>query len=250
MPSCYLTIDDSPSDETNDLVDYLSHKNIPAILFVRGDLLEKNPDPIIRAIQKGLVIGNHAYAHKPHGDMTYEQAIENIQKCDSLIDKAYAAANIKRQGRYFRFPYLDRGNGDRIERHFEQVSDIDINADPKVAKIQEWLTEQGFNQPFQTDHPLYQNTSIAQARDCLMTFTSFDWKLGPRHARQWDCRTVKDLINRIDGDQYLSKTNGSILIFHDEHGLLENFKTLVDHMMVKGYEFLPIRQLDMGTTKS
>lgn len=236
--TCYLTIDDSPSVHTDEMIDYLIEKKIPALLFARGDLLEKNFAPIIRAIKNGFVIGNHSYAHKPFGEYTYEQAIEDIEKCEDLIDQAYEQAGIERLGKYFRFPYLDRGNGDRIERHFEQISDTDINTDEKVKKIQTYLRESGYKQPFNTDHPLYDNPSIASSADCLMTYSAFDWMLINRHIGKWDYETLDDLKCRIDDDKLLKKSKGNITIFHDQEETLHTFKSLVDHMIITGYKFL------------
>ena len=71
---CYLTIDDSPSPHTDEMIDYLAENNIPALLFCRGDFLEANPEPILRAIEKGFVIGNHSYAHQPFGTLSHEDA--------------------------------------------------------------------------------------------------------------------------------------------------------------------------------
>ena len=212
MTSCYLTIDDSPSSHTDEMIDYLVDKKIPALLFVRGDLLEGNLAPIIRAIKNGFVIGNHSYAHKPFGEYTYEQAIDDIEKCDRIIDKTYEQANVKRPGKYFRFPYLDRGDGDRIERYFETVSDVDISMDEKVQKIQTYLHENDFTQPFKTNHPLYKNKSIASAVDCLMTYTSFDWMLTDRHIGKWNCNNIDDLKHRLDQSD-MKKFNGNITIF-------------------------------------
>jgi peptidoglycan/xylan/chitin deacetylase (PgdA/CDA1 family) len=237
MTSCYLTIDDSPSSHTDEMIDYLVDKKIPALLFVRGDLLEGNPAPIIRAIKHGFVIGNHSYAHKPFGEYTYEQAIDDIEKCDRLIDQAYEKSSIKRPGKYFRSPYLDRGDGDRIERHFEQSSNIDINADERVIKIQNYLCDNGFTQPFKTNHPLYQNQSIASAADCLMTYSSFDWMLTKRHVGKWDYKNIDDLKHRID-ESDMKKFDGNITIFHDQEETFDTFKSLIDHMIIKGYKFL------------
>ena len=237
MTSCYLTIDDSPSSHTDEMIDYLVDKKIPALLFVRGDLLEDNPAPIIRAIQKGFVIGNHSYAHKPFGEYTYEQAIDDIEKCDRLIDQAYEHSGIKRPGKYFRFPYLDRGDGDCIERHFEQSSNIDINTDERAIKIQNYLRDNGFVQPFQTNHPLYQNQSIASAADCLMTYSSFDWMLTKRHIGKWDYKNIDDLKHRID-ESDMKQYDGNITIFHDQKETFDTFKSLIDHMIIKGYKFL------------
>lgn len=239
MTSCYLTIDDSPSTHTDGMVDFLAERNIPALLFARGDLTKNNPAPIIQAIKKGFVIGNHSYAHKPYGDLSYEDAVQDIEACEIQIEHCYKQANVIRQGKYFRFPYLDRGNGDRIERHFETVSDIDISQNDKVQKIQAYLNKNGFIQPFQTSHPLYNNQSIAQAADCLMTFTSYDWMMTNRHKGQWDYKNINDLKKRID-DSDMKNYTGNITIFHDQDETFETFKSLIDHMLSKGYEFLSI----------
>ena len=237
MSSCYLTIDDSPSRHTDALTDHLFGHNIPALLFVRGDLTAANPQPIINAIQKGFVIGNHSFSHRPFGDLSYEEAVADIEKCDDIINECYHAAGVARHGQYFRFPYLDRGNGDRIERHFETVSDVDINTDENVARLQSYLKTAGYIQPFKTNHPLYSNPSIEGSADCLMTYTSYDWMLTDRHRGQWDYKTIEDLKTRID-DSNMRDCEGNILIFHDQDETFEIFKILIDHMLLKGYEFL------------
>jgi len=238
MVSCYLTIDDSPSNHTDEMLDFLIARDISALLFVRGDLISKNPNPIINAIKRGFIIGNHSYSHTAYGDLSYKECIADIEKCELEIEKCYHSANIERHGKYFRFPYLDRGNGDRIERHFETVNDIDINSDDKVKKLQSYLNENNFKQPFLTNHPLYDNKSIANSCDCLMTFTSYDWMLTNRHIGQWDYKSVDDLKIRIDNDDLLNNSDGNIMIFHDQTETLETFKSLIDHMVLKDYEFL------------
>jgi len=244
MTSCYLTIDDSPSPFTDEMVDYLVERKIPALLFIRGALAQNNPEPIIRAIKAGFVIGNHSYHHKPFGDLSFDDAIADIEECEAVIDCLHKQAGVERSGKYFRFPYLDRGNGDRIERHFETVSDIDVNADPRVSRLQDYLKQNGFTQPFETNHLIYNNESIATAADCLMTYTSFDWMLTKRHKGRWDYKTIDDLKTRIDDDKNLNQSSGNILIFHDQNDLGDVFKTLIDHMLSKGYEFLSISTTD------
>jgi peptidoglycan/xylan/chitin deacetylase (PgdA/CDA1 family) len=240
MSSCYLTIDDSPSPYTDKMIDYLVQNNIPAILFVRGHLLANDPAPIIRAIKHGFIIGNHSYAHRPFGALSYEESVTDIEKCEALIDQAYKDAGVTREGKYFRFPYLDRGDGNRIERHFESVTDMDmdINADARVQKLQHYLLGAGYTQPFQTTHPIYQNPSIADAADCLMTYTSFDWMMTKRHAGKYNYKTIGDLKRRID-DANIHDYDGNILIFHDDRDdILSTFKSLIDYMIFKGYKFL------------
>ena len=45
----------------------------------------------------------------------------------------------------------------------------------------------------------------------------------------------------------ICKTDGSILIFHDQDGLTEIFKSLIDHMRATGYDFLPMNIANAGS---
>ena len=102
----YLTIDDSPSERTDDLVAFLSARDIPALLFVRGDNMEAHPSAIARAISAGMVIGNHSHSHIPAGDLNFEEWRTDFESCEALINAAYAEAGIVRSGHYYRFPYI------------------------------------------------------------------------------------------------------------------------------------------------
>ena len=119
MPKAYLTIDDSPSEVTPRLLDVLKARDIQALFFVRGQRMEESAvhfGSIVEAIRQGHVIGNHSYAHRPAGEMSFAEWVEDFQQCEGLIDQAYAQAEQSRPGKYYRFPYLDRGDGVRLER--------------------------------------------------------------------------------------------------------------------------------------
>ena len=64
MKIAYLTIDDAPSKDFIRKLDFLSSKNIPAILFCEGRFLEERFDDGVCAIRKGYIVGNHGYDHK------------------------------------------------------------------------------------------------------------------------------------------------------------------------------------------
>ena len=117
----YLTIDDSPSAQTDDLTDFLAAHNIQGQFFCRGDRMDQTLDPVVRAIEKGMVIANHSYSHRPAGDLSYAEIVAEIEATERLIEKAYRAAGALRTEKYFRFPYLDRGDGGRLERRFTDI---------------------------------------------------------------------------------------------------------------------------------
>ncbi len=236
MPAkrAYLTIDDSPCEHTEALTDFLAERNIPALLFVRGAFMEQNPKAIEYAIQKGLVIGNHSFAHIPAGDMEPQDWVDDLEKCDHLIDAAYARLDIERPGKYYRFPYIDRGDGVRVERIFADGSQTAIVENNKTSVLQQYLKDQGFTQPFKNMADAYPS----QAVDCLFTYTSGDWMLTERHKGNWDYKTVEDLKRRINEDESLQGEGPHVLLMHDQPDIHEEVCALIEHMIAQGFEFL------------
>lgn len=223
MPKAYLTIDDSPSDETEKLVDYLAQKNIPAILFVRGALMEQNPSAIEYAIKNGLIIGNHSYAHKPAGEMEPQEWADDLELCDHLIEAAYRRCDVKRPAKYYRFPYIDRGDGKKIE----QIDNEQIIENEKTKVLQDYLHKEGFRQPFK----LMPSTYPGRVDDCLYTYTARDWMLNDKHRGKHDIKTREDLISRAANDESLKSGKRHVLLLHDQDGMVDDAIALIDYMI-------------------
>lgn len=250
MTQVYLTIDDSMSSRSHELIDYLVMNGIPAILYCRGDMLEAFPDQADYAVGKGMVLANHSYAHRPSGALSFEEWQADFERTERLIEKTYARAGKSRPGYYFRFPYLDRGDGDRVEQRFPQLIEsvrqgmrADLSSTEKMVQIQAYLRLKGFTQPFkQIEHPLYQIPSIRDAGDCLMTYSSCDWMLLERHReRDWPYKSLEDLKQAMSDDPYLFKGTGrQIVLFHDNAEIIDATIALVDYMKNCGVEFVPV----------
>lgn len=234
MFKAYLTIDDSPSGRTNELIDFLEQRAIPALLFASGNTMEQRLDPIVRAIQKGFVIGNHGYDHKPAGDMGFAAWAIDFDKTEKLINRAYQEAGVKRPGLYYRFPYIDRGDGVRVERDFASGKGRDFAETPRTLEFQEYLKTKGASQPF-ADMP---ETYPAQASDCLFTYTAGDWMLSARHTGKWEYKTIDDLKARIDADEGLRGPGPHIVLMHDQADIFTEVCALIDYFQAQGFEFL------------
>ena len=107
--SVYLTIDDAPSIKMDKLLDYLIKNKHKAIFFCQGNFMEKRPEPVIRAIKKGFIIGNHSYSHQDFNKISYKKGKEEIIKTDNILKRLYKKAGISWKHKYFRFPKLHRG---------------------------------------------------------------------------------------------------------------------------------------------
>ena len=122
MNTALLTIDDFASRNTPALVDYLVEKGIRPILFGWGEMIEKHYDEALYAVKKGFIVGNHSYSHPHFSELTTQQAIEEVEKCEAVLNKLYSDAGVERTWRPFRFPYGDKGgnNKDALQQYFRE----------------------------------------------------------------------------------------------------------------------------------
>jgi peptidoglycan/xylan/chitin deacetylase (PgdA/CDA1 family) len=240
------------------------YKNIPALLFVRGDMIDLyGTDSLIRAVRNGFLLGNHAVSHTHFQNLPYDTMIAEIEEMETRINDIYHKAGVKRPGLYFRFPHMDRGAGgyivdyslypseqrDFVTRLFTDGVRVELKTPSaqqlaKKDRMQTFLKERGFIQPFKNvTFPWYRDTEMDAAADCMYTFSTSDWMLLNRHKGKWKYKTLQDLKDKINNDPFLNQEKShSIILIHDkpEAEFPSVFKSLVDHMVIKGYDFLTL----------
>lgn len=260
--SAYLTIDDSPSERMDDLVGYLEGKGIPAIFYCRGDKLEENPMAAVRAVQKGFVLGNHAFSHQRASQHDADWVIGEIKQCEFLLERIYKEARVAKTHQYFRFPQLDRGTAGWIvdyDTYSEQdragllaafaeglnVQSMD-KPDPsffaKKDRLQTYLKEAGYTQPFENvTVDWYTKSEIADACDSLYTFSNCDWMITARHAGKWPYKTAEDLKNKAKNDKILTQNGSvSVILAHDQAEIVDITIELIDDLHKNGLKFLEV----------
>src|SRR3990172_9835105 len=100
--TAYLTIDDAPSPDFLNKLDFLDAKGITAVWFCQGNYMEQRPHMTIEAIRRGHIIGNHSYSHPHFTDLSLDQARAEIRSTDSILDELYHRAGVARRHRFFR----------------------------------------------------------------------------------------------------------------------------------------------------
>lgn len=272
--TAYMTIDDSPTFDTDRLTDFLVERDVPAVLFCIGhdytdlDLecqgIESLPDPLIRAIDKGFLLANHTYTHSRSSEMSYDAVVQEIEKTESLIDDLYKKAGKSRSLKLLRFPQIDRGCGNADVIDFEKagkyadtirelfLKGLNIKTMPpsaenieKKERLQEYLAREGFTSGVYkgVNFPWFTQTEMADAKDSLYTFSTADWMLNPdflARGYSWDYKSLDALKGKIDDDQWLNSPNSTnIVLAHDHNNMLPVTMALIDHMLEKGIKFLP-----------
>lgn len=218
MSTLHLTVDDAPSAALPAKLDVLAAHDVPAILFCEGRKLDHRPDIARRAIEVGFHLGNHAYSHTTASDLSIEGFRDEVERTETLIEDAYAAAGVERPATLFRFPNGDAG-GER------------------KAEFRDVLTEFGFVPPATVDG---ETGSAALRRSDV----DGAWEPGDRdwawtlHVADWELETVAALESEIDAiADRLDRPGDDLFLFHDHGDDTARFETLVDRSREHGADF-------------
>jgi peptidoglycan-N-acetylglucosamine deacetylase len=216
----YLTIDDGPSPDFLDKLDFLTARNIPAVWFCRGNNLDLRPEMAVEAIRRGHIIANHSYSHPHFSEITLEQGFAEIRAGDALVDEVYQRAGIARRYRFFRFPYGDKG-------------------DPQ---FQTYLRRLGYTQPPFPDitYPRFQ--PLLKDVDWYWTYDTHDWC--PYHEQPMNgVDTEAKVLARLDenapddGRGLNDGRSAELLLIHDFDFSAGLFRQIIERLLEKGIQF-------------
>lgn len=217
----YVTVDDSPTSHTRKMLEMFREFNISAIFFCRGDRIVEHFDVALRILDEGHHIGNHSHDHRPSSELTVKDWFDDLQRTEVLINQAYYRAGIARPGKYYRFPYLDRGDGMRLEELLSQVETghrkLLLELNNSALQYQNLLRLENFVSPYSDlNHPVFCSAKENDWRDSLITYSTFDWKLTARHTQR-EGATLDGLKNRILADfSNDTRTKSQVILFHDD----------------------------------
>lgn len=96
----YLTFDDGPSRNTDEILDILAQYNVKATFFVVGKTDEKSIAAYRRIVEEGHTLGMHSYSHKY--DEVYQSIDSFARDMGELQELLYEVTGV--WSRYLRFP--------------------------------------------------------------------------------------------------------------------------------------------------
>lgn len=223
MIKALLTIDDIASKNTAAIVDFLTANRIPAIMFAWGENVEKYRDNALYVLKNGIIVGNHSYSHPHFSEISYEEGIEEIEKCEAVLNSLYKDAGVERRFRPFRFPYGDKGGANK-----------DL--------FQNYFRENGFDKVDDTKltHPTWKKQGLDKDIDTLWTFDFTEYNI-----RKNSGFTIDDVIKRMyDKEQeaplYEDESVHLLLLHaHDETEEMvpEYYKIILNDLLDKGVQF-------------
>lgn len=81
----HLTIDDSPSEHTPELLELLDNYGVKAIFFCIGQNIERYPEHFLQIQNRGHIVGYHSYAHVNAWRQSFEEFMLDFEKCEALF---------------------------------------------------------------------------------------------------------------------------------------------------------------------
>ena len=124
----YLTFDDGPSANTDDILDILAAYDVKATLFVVGKEGEWAEEKYKRIVEEGHTLAMHSYSHdynKLYGSM--EGFTEDIEKQQNYL---YEITGVKSM--YFRFP------GGSSNKQADNIRDCIAYLDEQGISYYDW----------------------------------------------------------------------------------------------------------------
>ena len=225
MNSALLTIDDIASKNTPAIVDYLNEKRIKAILFATGQNVERYYEEALYAVKNGMIVGNHSYSHPAFSSLSMKECMEEIEKCEIVLERLYKDSGVERVFRPFRFPYGNKGG------------------DNKNA-LQKYLKEKGFQKVDDTHitYPWWRENSLDTDIDTFWTFDFEEYKIrqGSEFTKESVWKKMHD-TNPESGAVLFAENNRHILLLHahdeTEEMLHEYYKSFIEHLLENGLVF-------------
>lgn len=225
MNSALLTIDDIASKNTPAIVDYLNEKRIKAILFATGQNVERYYEEALYAVKNGMIVGNHSYSHPAFSSLSMKECMEEIEKCEIVLERLYKDSGVERVFRPFRFPYGNKGG------------------DNKNA-LQKYLKEKGFHKVDDTHitYPWWRENSLDTDIDTFWTFDFEEYKMrqGSEFTKESVWKKMHD-TNPESGAVLFAENNRHILLLHahdeTEEMLPEYYKLFIEHLLENGLVF-------------
>lgn len=112
----------------------LTDRNVPATGFIIANSIEKGQWELLEAFRNaGMTLGNHTWSHKSLGTMAADKYIADVSKADSVLTP------IMTTPKYFRYPYLAEGRGEKRESVHAWLSEHDYLIAPVTVDSKDFI---------------------------------------------------------------------------------------------------------------
>lgn len=132
----YLTFDDGPSPQTNQLLDVLDKYNAKATFFMLGPNIQSHPSIVKRMIKEGFGAGLHSITHNAHKIYSSnESPLKEMTEDQKILKKVTGAHSNLIRLPYGSVPYLTVEMRTQLDKNGFKI--WDWNVDSKDWKLKD-----------------------------------------------------------------------------------------------------------------
>tara|TARA_R110002126_G_scaffold239409_1_gene382604 strand:+ start:29880 stop:30749 length:870 start_codon:yes stop_codon:yes gene_type:complete len=187
------------------ILDTLVENQVPATGFVIAGSIEQGQWELLQAFHDaGFTIGNHTYSHLNLNHTSSESYIDNVAHADKIL------LPLMSHPRYFRYPYLAEGHGERKT----EVQNYLANHDYIVAPVTIDTKDFKFNEQ------LYRVAYRARPKylpQLKRRYLDYMWKQTLRAEKHAKGKPVKQIL-LLHANLLNSHFIGDIISMYREHG--------------------------------
>lgn len=97
-----LTIDDGPSEYTEEIMQILHSNGATATFFIIGSQVARHANTLQDLVRNGNELGNHAMHDEPSRSLSDAALVEQIQAVEKMLHAIYAGVDVDPPPKYFR----------------------------------------------------------------------------------------------------------------------------------------------------
>lgn len=165
-----LTIDDLPfvgeskNAHLNMIITTLKENNVPATGFIiAGNVREEHWQTLHKFRDAGLGLGNHTLTHINLNQVPAEVYLHEIEEADQILQPVLT------QPKYFRYPYLATGRGEKAEIVKKYLNEKNYQIAPITIDSKDFI----FNQRLLAIPQLFRRECF---HDLELTYLDFIWQ--------------------------------------------------------------------------
>lgn len=203
----YLTFDDGPSANTEQILEILDEYNVKATFFVTGEAAESNPELYREIVDRGHSIGMHSYTHK------YSEVYKNKESFirDYTKIRDFLTETVGVTPAIYRFP---GGSSNTVSR--TDMDELCEYIESQGVRYFDWNISSG-------DATRYPLTPEKITYNCLSSVGNFNTAVILLHDTGAKYTTVQALPAIIEGLQEMDDTQ--ILPITDETKVIQHRKS-------------------------
>ncbi|MDF1677131.1 MAG: polysaccharide deacetylase family protein [Legionellaceae bacterium] len=187
------------------IIDTLVENQVPATGFVIAGSIGKGQWEFLKAFHEaGFTIGNHTYSHANLNSMSSDKYIENVAHADKILSPLMS------HPKYFRYPYLAEGRGEKKARVQAYLAEHDYVIAPVTIDTKDFrFNSQLYRVPYRS-RPNY-------LPKLKKRYLSYIWKQTLRAEKRANGKPVRHII-LLHANLLNSHFLGDIIQMYREHG--------------------------------